>query len=181
MKIIKTEIDGIIIIEPQLFSDNRGIFCETFSVSKYREAGIYCDFVQDNFSVSKKNIIRGLHYQIPPVAQAKLVSVIDGEIYDVAVDIRKNSRSFGKYFGAILKAPFRRQIFIPSGFAHGFSVLSERALVYYKCSAPYSPQHERGIRWNDPDLAIDWKILSPILNERDSSFPKLNQQKDIFT
>lgn len=180
MKIIKTEIDGIILIEPDLFSDNRGIFCETFSVSKYKEAGIQCDFVQDNFSFSKKNIIRGLHYQIPPVAQAKLVSVIDGEIYDVAVDIRKNSRTFGKYFGAVLKAPFRRQIFIPPGFAHGFSVLSERAMVHYKCSAPYSPQHERGICWNDPDLAIDWKISSPILNERDSSFPKLNQQKDIF-
>jgi len=180
MKVIKTHFNGLLVIEPGVFTDQRGIFCELFSVKKYEEIGITCNFVQDNISVSKENVIRGLHYQIPPYAQAKLVSVLEGEILDIAVDIRKNSPTFGKYFSIILKSPLKNQLFIPEGYAHGFSVLSKKAIVHYKCSNFYSPAHERGILWNDSTIAIDWKVKLPIISHKDSNYPELSIQKDLF-
>jgi dTDP-4-dehydrorhamnose 3,5-epimerase len=180
MKIIKCNLEGVLLIEPDIFSDKRGFFCESFSMGKYRELGVNFDFVQDNVSKSSAKILRGLHYQIAPCAQAKLVSVIEGEIFDVAVDIRRSSPTFGKWFGARLAGPFRKQMLIPPGFAHGLCVLGESATLSYKCSSHYSPKHERGIRWNDPALGIEWPIEDPIVIERDASFPPLEMQKDVF-
>jgi len=180
MKVIKTNLSGVLVIEPDIFTDQRGIFCESFSIKKYEDIGITCKFVQDNVSVSKRNVIRGLHYQSPPYAQAKLVSVLKGKILDVAVDIKRDSPTFGKYFSIILESPLRNQLFIPEGYAHGFSVLSEEAIVYYKYSNFYSPSHERGIIWNDPIISIDWKVKSPIISDKDSCFPELSRQEDLF-
>jgi len=180
MKITKCDIEGLLIIEPDIFPDKRGYFCETYSQKKYRDLGVVEKFVQDNVSQSEKNVLRGLHYQTRPRAQAKLVSVIEGEIFDVAVDIRRDSPSFGKWFGINLEGPFRRQLLIPAGFAHGFCVLSEKALVSYKCDAPYSPKHERGLAWNDPEINIGWPIVNPIISERDRQHPSLKEQKVLF-
>ena len=157
---------------PEVFGDARGFFQETFQVGKYREAGITVPFVQDNWSHSTKGTLRGLHYQLPQ-PQAKLVWAMSGEIFDVAVDVRRGSPTFGKWVGAILSAANHHQFFIPAGFAHGFCVMSDEADFMYKCSTPYSPKDEKGVLWSDPDLAIPWPVTTPLLSKRDVGLPRL--------
>jgi dTDP-4-dehydrorhamnose 3,5-epimerase len=162
----------VIIIEPQLFRDHRGYFMETYHQEKFLSAGIEVRFVQDNQSQSSRGTLRGLHYQIQR-PQGKLVRAIRGEIYDVCVDIRRSSPRFGKWFGTVLTDENKRAMYIPPNFAHGFCVLSDTAEFSYKCTDFYFPDYERAIRWNDPDLAIDWPIQEPILSEKDASCPLL--------
>ena len=172
MKILTTPLEGVRIIEPDMYKDNRGFFMETFHSKRYTSTGLEVDFVQDNLSFSVQGTLRGLHFQYPN-AQAKLVQVIQGEIFDVAVDVRRDSPTFGEWFGIYLDDKKMRQLFIPVGFAHGFCVTSETVLFTYKCSAYYAPDCERGILWSDPQLAIDWPVDNPLLSERDSRFPCL--------
>ena len=175
MKIISTEIPDVLIIEPQVFHDNRGSFFESFNLKKFTDkTGIHVNFVQDNHSYSKQHVLRGLHYQIIQ-PQAKLVRAVVGNIFDVAVDIRKNSPTFGQWVGYEISAENKRQIWIPSGFAHGFVVISEAAEVLYKTSNYYSPQGERTILWNDADLNIDWQInTQPIISTKDADGKPFN-------
>jgi dTDP-4-dehydrorhamnose 3,5-epimerase len=167
LKITKTEIDGLLVIQPDIFKDDRGFFFESFSKQRYEELGITDEFVQDNISMSNKGTVRGLHYQIGGKAQGKLCQVIEGEVLDVAVDVRFNSPTFGKHFAQILNSDLKTQLWIPKGFAHGFSVLSDEAIFSYKCTNYYSKPHERAILFNDPDLNIDWKVYNPIVSEKD--------------
>jgi dTDP-4-dehydrorhamnose 3,5-epimerase len=173
MKIIPTEIDGVLLIEPRVFSDQRGYFLETYHRRRYREAGMQETFVQDNFSSSVRDTLRGLHFQVS-CPQAKLVQALMGEIFDVALDIRPNSKTFGKWSGALLSDQNKRQLFIPQGFAHGFCVISEKALVHYKCSDFYSPADEGGVLWSDPSINIDWPVKTPLLSEKDKRLPRLS-------
>ena len=173
MQVSKTPIDGLLTIKPKIFADPRGMFYEVYSENRYEEHGIPC-FVQDNHSVSKKGVLRGLHYQVNP-GQGKLVRVTRGEVFDVAVDIRKQSPTYGKWWGLSLSETNNFQLYIPIGFAHGFCVLSDSAEVLYKCSDYYSPKNERGILWNDPDLAIDWPVKDPILSEKDAVSPLFSE------
>ena len=172
MNIIKTVLEDVVIIEPEVFRDNRGFFMETYSRDRYKEAGVVCDFVQDNLSYSVKGTLRGLHFQIKR-PQAKLVQVITGEIFDVAVDIRPGSSTFGKWAGVYLSEKNKRQLFIPEGFAHGFCVISETAHFLYKCSNFYFQHDEGGIIWSDPDIGIDWPVKDPIVSEKDKQLPHL--------
>jgi dTDP-4-dehydrorhamnose 3,5-epimerase len=172
------EIPQVILIETQSFPDDRGYFMEIFQNTPFSNEGISTNFVQDNFSHSIKDVLRGLHYQKNPKAQVKLVSALRGEIFDVAVDIRKNSPTFGKWVGEILSDENHKSLYIPEGFAHGFCVLSEDADVLYKVNNEYSPENERGIIWNDPQINIKWPIDTPILHEKDSALPLL-QNADI--
>ena len=158
MNIIKTDIEGLLILEPKVFGDSRGYFFESWSKSRYEEAGISCEFVQDNESKSSFGVLRGLHWQAMPYTQAKLVRVVSGAVLDVAVDIRKGSPTFGKHVAVELSGENKRQFFIPKGFAHGFAVLSQEAVFAYKCDALYAPQAERGMRFDDPALDIDWRV-----------------------
>lgn len=169
MKIIKTPISGVLIIEPKVFGDERGYFFESFSEKWFRENVYDTYFVQDNESKSKYGVLRGLHFQKPPYAQAKLVRVVKGKVLDVAVDIREKSPTFGKHVAVELSEENKRQLFIPRGFAHGFAVLSEEVIFQYKCDNYYAPDHEGGILWNDPQLNIDWKLPLEdiILSEKD--------------
>lgn len=167
MEVIKTEIKGLLIIKPKVFGDERGYFFESYNKESYIKAGIDFDFVQDNISKSKKGTIRGLHYQIADKAQGKLCKVIYGKVLDVAVDIRFGSPTFGRYFSSELSEENHTQLWIPPGFAHGFSVLSDEAIFAYKCTAVYSKEKERAIIFNDPDLNIDWKVDNPIVSEKD--------------
>lgn len=169
MNIIKTEIEGLVIIEPEVFSDERGYFFESFSQREFEEKVCKTVFVQDNESKSIYGVLRGLHFQKPPFAQAKLVRVVSGKVLDVAVDIRKGSPTFGKHVSVELSGANKRQLFIPRGFAHGFAVLSNEAVFQYKCDNYYAPDYEDGILWNDPALEIDWKIpmKDVILSEKD--------------
>ncbi len=162
------------IIEPEVYSDNRGFFLEVFHQKRYVLAGVGSVFVQDNMSFSIQGTLRGLHYQYPD-AQAKLVNVVEGEIFDVVVDIRRGSPNFGQWFGTRLSDNNRRQMYIPEGFAHGFCVISERAYVNYKCSDFYSPENERGILWSDPNLYIDWPVKTPLLSAKDNQNPLLQE------
>jgi dTDP-4-dehydrorhamnose 3,5-epimerase len=171
-KFYNLELPGVVLIEPKAFEDHRGYFMEIFKENIYYDY-LRVRFVQDNLSFSKKGVLRGLHFQKRPSAQAKLVMVVHGEIFDVAVDIRKGSPTFGKWVGVILSSTNKLQLFIPEGFAHGFCVLSETATVLYKTSAFYDRENERGIIWNDPEIAIDWPIKDPILSEKDSKLPPL--------
>lgn len=155
-----TEIDGLLLINPRIFNDDRGYFYESYNQKTLEEHGIYYNFVQDNQARSVRGVLRGLHFQTEPFAQAKLVRVIEGEVYDVAVDIRPNSPTFGKHFGTILSAENKKQLMIPRGFAHGYLVLSPTAEFFYKCDNYYSKAHEGGIIYNDPHLAIDWQIAA---------------------
>ncbi|MEX1062714.1 MAG: dTDP-4-dehydrorhamnose 3,5-epimerase, partial [Balneolaceae bacterium] len=157
MNFLKTDLDGVYIVEPLLYRDERGYFLETYRDEIFREKGLDMQFVQDNCSFSKKGVVRGLHYQARRAAQEKLIMVCRGEILDVAVDLRRGSPTFGKHISVLLSEKNHRMVLIPGGFAHGFSVLSEEASVYYKCSTYYDHVLERGIRWNDPDLKINWK------------------------
>ena len=173
MEILKTAIEGIVIIEPRIFRDARGYFFESFSMREFNEKVAPVTFVQDNESYSSYGVIRGLHFQKPPYTQAKLVRVIKGAVLDIAVDIRKGSPTYGQHVAVELTAVNHRQLFIPHGFAHGFSVLSEEVLFQYKCDNYYAPQSEGGILWNDPCLGIDWRIPSEkaILSEKDFKHP----------
>jgi dTDP-4-dehydrorhamnose 3,5-epimerase len=174
VKVIPTKLEEVLLLEPQSFEDPRGYFMEIFQARRYTEIGIHNVFVQDNLSCSVRSTLRGLHFQHPN-PQAKLVQAVSGEIFDVAVDIRRGSPTFGQWAGAILSDQNHRQLFIPEGFAHGFCVLSERAHFLYKCSALYSPKDEGGLRWDDPEIAVDWPIAQPLLSERDKQFPSLKQ------
>ncbi|MCX7794578.1 MAG: dTDP-4-dehydrorhamnose 3,5-epimerase [Thermodesulfovibrionales bacterium] len=169
----RLEIPDLVLIEPVVFGDERGFFLEFYKRSEFLKAGIKEDFVQDNHSCSLKGVLRGLHFQKEPEAQGKLLRCIRGEIFDVAVDIRKGSPTFGKWVSVILSEDNRRMLYIPAGFAHGFQVISERAEVIYKTTKEYSPEHEAGIIWNDPELNIDWPIKEPILSKRDKGWPFL--------
>ncbi|MCD4763373.1 MAG: dTDP-4-dehydrorhamnose 3,5-epimerase [Desulfobacterales bacterium] len=172
MNIITTSLEGVLIIEPKVFKDNRGFFMETYNQNKYQKSGINRRFVQDNLSYSVCGTLRGLHFQIKH-PQAKLVQVITGEIFDVAVDIRKDSPTFGKWTGVVLSAQNKRQMFIPEGFAHGFCVLSETAHFSYKCSDFYAPGDEGGIIWSDPDIGIKWPVKEPVISEKDKHYARL--------
>lgn len=172
MNRIETEIPGVIIVEPKVFGDARGFFMETFSAQRYQDADIPGPFVQDNVSFSQKGVLRGLHFQNPN-PQGKLVEVLIGEVFDVAVDIRLGSPTFGKWVGVTLSADNHRQFFVPAGFAHGFCVLSDTALFHYKCTEYYSPANEGGIAWNDPDIGIKWPIAAPQLSAKDAAYGKL--------
>ena len=172
MNIITTSLEGVLIIEPRVFKDNRGFFMETYNQNKYQKSGINRHFVQDNLSYSRRGTLRGLHFQIRH-PQAKLVQVITGEIFDVAVDIRKGSPTFGKWTGVVLSDQNKRQMFIPEGFAHGFCVLSETAHFSYKCSDFYVPDDEGGIIWSDPDIGIKWPVKDPVISEKDKHYPRL--------
>lgn len=170
MKAIATELEGVVLFEPVRRQDDRGYFVETFKESAYREAGLDVPFVQDNLSVSRGRVLRGLHYQR---RQGKLITVVRGRIQDVALDIRPDSETFGRWVQARLSGEDHRQIYIPPGFAHGFSVLSEEASVWYKTTDVYRPEEEGGIRWDDPDLGIDWVVFDPIVSDRDRRHPRL--------
>ena len=168
MKIIPTKLDGCVIIEPLIFGDERGFFLETFQENRYRElAGINFPFVQDNHSYTKRSVCRGLHYQKPPYEQDKLVRVITGEIYDVIVDIRKTSNTFGQWHGEYLSSQNNSQLWVPKGFAHGFVVTSDEAIVLYKTTKYYSPESERTIKYDDPDLNIEWPIKIVTVSNKD--------------
>ena len=173
MNIISGSMEGLFIIEPKIFEDKRGFFMETYNQKRYNASGINTTFVQDNLSYSLKNTLRGLHFQ-NKYPQAKLIQVISGEIFDVTVDLRPGSSTFGKWTGVHLSDENRRQVFIPEGFAHGFCVLSEFALFYYKCSDFYQPDDEGGILWSDPDIGIDWPVENPIISEKDKQNHKLS-------
>lgn len=177
MKFEQTSVPGVIVVTPDIHRDGRGFFLETYHREKYVNGGIAPVFVQDNHSKSAKGTLRGLHIQLEHT-QAKLVHVIQGEIWDVAVDVRLGSPSFGKHFGTTLTAETQRQLFIPLGFAHGFAVLSEEAEVEYKCSDIYDPGSDISIAWNDPDLAIPWPIEQPALSEKDESAAPLSEWID---
>ena len=169
MEVIKTEIDGVVIIEPRIFNDDRGYFYESFSQREFEEKVCRTTFVQDNQSKSSYGVVRGLHFQKPPYSQSKLVRCIKGAVLDVAVDIRRGSPTFGKYVAVELTEENHRQFFVPRGFAHGFAVLSEEAVFQYKCDNFYNKESEGSVAWNDPELAIDWRIPAEkvILSEKD--------------
>ena len=176
MKVKSITLEGILLIEPDIYGDERGFFLEQFERERYKEYGITEDFVQDNHSRSSKNVLRGLHFtKVRP--QSQILTVIRGVIFDVVVDIRKNSPTFGKWFGTELSDKNIRQIYMPHGFAHGFCVLSDYADLHYKVTQSYDPNDEGGILWNDPDIGVDWNIESPIISERDLNHPVLRGLK----
>lgn len=177
MTILDTTLPGVLIIEPDVFGDSRGFFMENYHKERYGAAGIDAEFVQDNTSFSTKGTLRGLHFQYPH-SQAKLVQVFMGEVFDVAVDIRKGSPAFSQWFGTTLSSDNKQQLFIPEGFAHGFCVLSETALFTYKCTDFYTPADERGILWSDPNIGIEWPINDPLLSDKDEKYPPF---KDLST
>lgn len=183
MGVIKTEIEGVLIIEPKIFGDERGYFYESYNKECFAaETGLDIDFVQDNQSKSCYGVLRGLHFQKPPHAQSKLVRVVKGAVLDVAVDIRRGSPTFGKHVAVELTEENHRQFFIPRGFAHGFAVLSDEAIFQYKCDNLYAPDSEGSIIWNDPDLAIDWRVPADkiILSEKDKHHPRLKDAEWLF-
>jgi dTDP-4-dehydrorhamnose 3,5-epimerase len=181
MKVIETKLDGVVILEPDVFGDARGYFMESYNQQKLGQFGLDYLFIQDNQSLSAQaGTIRGLHYQLNPKAQTKLVRVLSGAIYDVVVDIRKNSPTFGQWIGVILSEDNKRQLLVPKGFAHGFCTLVKDTQVFYKVDEYYSPEHDRGILWNDPDLGIDWPTSAPILSEKDQRNPRLRDAEINF-
>ena len=182
MKIIQTPIEGLLVIEPRVFADARGYFVETYNEQRYREAGIDAQLVQDNQSCSSYGVVRGLHFQRPPYSQAKLVCCTVGRVLDVAVDLRKASKTYGQWFAVELSEENKRQFFIPRGFAHGFSVLSEQAIFTYKCDNLYHPEADGGILLSDPDLKIDWQIPEAlrIISEKDTKHPLLRDLENPF-
>jgi dTDP-4-dehydrorhamnose 3,5-epimerase len=171
---IETALPGVYVIEPKVFGDARGFFYESYHRAKFTELGIADEFVQDNCSRSARGVLRGLHYQLR-FPQAKLCRVVEGEVFDVAVDIRKGSPTFGQWAGVVLSAENKCQIYVPAGFAHGFAVLSESAEFLYKCSDFYHPEDEQGVLWNDPDVGIPWPVEAPILSGKDQKYLPLNQ------
>jgi len=182
MEIIKTNIPDLLIIKPEIFSDPRGFFYESYAAKRFQEAGIIDDFIQDNISKSSYGVIRGLHYQLAPYSQAKLVQVLTGIVLDVVVDLRKNSPTFGQHYAIELSEENKLQFYIPQGFAHGFSVLSDEAVFMYKCNNYYNQEAERGIAYNDTALNIDWKIPADkaIISSKDSIHPAFNEAEHNF-
>ncbi len=174
MNVLTCDLSGLLVIEPEVFGDPRGFFLETWNRGRYADAGIDADFVQDNVSFSRRGTLRGLHFQNPR-PQGKLLQVLQGEIYDVAVDIRRSSPTFGRWHGLALSSENKLQFYVPPGFAHGFVVVSEHALVHYKCTDFYSPKDELAVRWNDPAIAIDWPVKEPLLSDRDSKAVRLSE------
>jgi dTDP-4-dehydrorhamnose 3,5-epimerase len=172
MKVSKCHLDGILVIDPNCFADDRGYFLESFEQERYRELGITENFVQDNHARSKKNVLRGLHFTRNR-PQAQILTVVRGRIFDVVVDIRKDSPSFGKWFGTELSDEGPRQVYMAHGFAHGFCVLSDYADLHYKVSQRYDPNDDGGLRWNDPDVGIEWRVSTPVISERDRNHPFL--------
>ncbi|BFH11318.1 dTDP-4-dehydrorhamnose 3,5-epimerase [Paenibacillus melissococcoides] len=181
MKVEALSLKDVYIIEPVLHGDHRGFFMESYNEDRLKEQGISYNFIQDNHSLSAEaGVIRGLHYQLHPKAQSKLVRVISGAIYDVILDIRKNSPTFGQWVGVILSEYNHRQLLVPKGFAHGFCTLVPNTQVFYKVDEYYSPEHDRGILWNDPDLRIDWPTSHPILSDKDKVHPVLKEAEFNF-
>jgi dTDP-4-dehydrorhamnose 3,5-epimerase len=194
MNITETKIPGLLIIEPKVFGDERGFFMESYNKDRYQEAGVAVEFVQDNLSQSKKGVLRGLHYQAPPFAQGKLVTVIKGAVLDVAVDIRQGSPTYGQYEMVELTAENKKQFWIPAGFAHGFVTLEDDTLFAYKCTNVYSPEHDRGVKWDDAAIGIEWSCLQQgsmaggpdlgiefTVSEKDQNQPLLKDIKQEFT
>jgi dTDP-4-dehydrorhamnose 3,5-epimerase len=179
MKVVSTSIADVLILEPSVFEDRRGYFMEIYQRERYAGLGIDAHFVQDNLSVSSNGTLRGLHFQHPH-GQAKLVQVIEGEVFDVAVDVRRGSPSFGQWTGVELSSANPRQLFIPQGFAHGFCVISDKAVFHYKCGDFYTPSAERGIIWNDPDLKIDWPQQALVISEKDAGYGRLKDMPQAF-
>ena len=176
--VTKTDINDLVVVTPKVFEDNRGYFFESYNKRDFWEAGLIYDFVQDNQSESSKGVLRGLHYQIQ-YPQAKLVRVIKGEVFDVAVDLRKGSETYGKWFGLILSEDNKKQLLIPRGFAHGFLVLSDKAVFSYKCDDFYHPDDEGGLMWNDPDIGISWpNVENIVLNDKDKKHPLFKDLKE---
>ncbi len=173
MKVIRTKLPGCVVIEPAVFGDERGFFYESWNAARFAEHGLPTQFVQHNVSRSQRGVLRGLHYQWPHNAQGKLVSVLEGEVYDVAVDIRQGSPTFGQHAAAILSAENKRHFWVPEGFAHGFLVLSEQATFAYLCTAPYDRASDNSLRWDDPQLAIDWPLAEVSLSPKDAVAPLL--------
>lgn len=181
MKITKTKLDGVVIIEPDVFGDNRGFFMESWNKKKMEGAGLCYDFVQDNHSKSTvKGTLRGIHFQKGDKAQAKLVRCVKGAVLDVAVDLRKNSPTFKQWVGVELSAENKKQLLIPRGFGHGFVTLTDDVEFLYKADNYYAPEADAGIRWNDPDIAVDWGVENPILSEKDKKNPFLKDSKELF-
>lgn len=181
MKITKTKLDGVVIIEPDVFGDNRGFFMESWNKEKMEEAGLFYNFVQDNHSKSTvKGTLRGIHFQKGDKAQAKLVRCVKGAVLDVAVDLRKNSPTFKQWVGVELSAENKKQLLIPRGFGHGFVTLTDDVEFLYKADNYYAPEADAGIRWNDPDIGVEWGVENPILSEKDKKNPFLKDCKDLF-
>lgn len=168
MNVLTCDLAGLLVIEPKVHGDPRGFFLETWNLRRYREAGLGADFVQDNVSFSRRGTLRGVHFQNPN-PQGKLLQVMQGEVFDVAVDLRRSSPTFGKWHGLVLSGENKRQFYVPPGFGHAFLVLSDNALFHYKCTEFYSPRDEVSIRWNDPDIGIEWPIKEPLVSERDAN------------
>jgi dTDP-4-dehydrorhamnose 3,5-epimerase len=173
MKIVETGFKDLVVIKPVIHADARGYFFESYNQAELNQLGVKFNPVQDNESKSSKGVIRGLHYQLKPFAQSKLIRVVEGKIFDVALDLRKDSLTFGKWFGIDLDSESKHQVFIPAGFAHGFSVLSETAIIQYKCDNLYNPAYERGIQLSDPSLDINWKLgsITPVVSAKDAKHP----------
>jgi dTDP-4-dehydrorhamnose 3,5-epimerase len=178
MQVIETAIQGVVIIEPRVFSDTRGYFFESYNQRELTNFGIETVFVQDNHSLSQHNTLRGMHYQLSS-GQVKLVRVVSGEVFDVVVDLRRSSPTFGCWYGVTLSSTNKRQLYIPVGLAHGFYVVSEQAEFLYKVSSYYDPQAERGLAWNDPSIGIAWPVAAPLLSERDQRHPRLSQISEV--
>ncbi|TES97804.1 dTDP-4-dehydrorhamnose 3,5-epimerase [Patescibacteria group bacterium] len=178
-KFKKTDLEDVYVIEPEVFGDQRGFFMETYNKEEFKKHGVNVDFVQDNHSKSKKGVLRGLHFQ-EKYPQGKLVRVIKGKVYDVAVDLRKSSKTFGKWFGIELSAENKKMFWVPGGFAHGFVTLEDDTEFVYKCDQFYHPEDEGGLIWNDPGLKIDWPIENPTLSEKDQDFPTLKKLNFFF-
>lgn len=180
MEIIKTPISGLLILQPKVFQDDRGYFYEPYNKKVLADDGINDYFMQDNQSMSQKDVLRGLHFQNPPFAQSKLVRVIQGAVWDVAVDIRKNSPTYGQYYGLELNAANKTILYIPEGFAHGFNTLADNTVFLYKCSRLYNKASEDSIRWNDPDLNIPWNVENPVLSDKDKAAKLFKDFKSQF-
>lgn len=181
MKVTESKLKGVKLIEPKAFGDHRGFFMESYNEKVFKENGIFENFIQDNHSLSKEaGVLRGMHYQLAPKAQTKLIRVATGAIYDVVVDMRKGSPTYGQWEGYILSEHNKRQLLVPKGFAHGFCTITENVNVLYKVDELYSPEHDRGIAWDDEDLAINWPVSNPILSEKDGKHPQLKDADNNF-
>jgi dTDP-4-dehydrorhamnose 3,5-epimerase len=180
MKIIETALNGVSIIQADIFKDNRGYFTESYHQQKLNELGISATFLQDNFSLSDKNVLRGMHFQNPPYEQGKLIKVVSGAVQDIVVDLRKSSPTYGQSFSIVLQAEDHLMLWIPPGFAHGFLALENKTMFYYKCTNFYNKQSESGICFDDVDLNLKWAVQNPILSEKDRQLPSFNQAAILF-
>lgn len=180
MQITETPIGGLLIIQPEVYEDERGYFFESYNYNLFKRYGLPTEFLQDNQSLSQKNVVRGLHFQNPPYAQGKLVSVIRGSVLDVVVDLRKNSLTFGKYYTVELSDKNKSILWIPPGFAHGFKALEDNTLFFYKCTALYNKESESGIRWDDPSIGINWQVKQPIISPKDLELPVMEESNILF-